>query len=127
MVEEDLQQNLESESDLREIHGNQDCKECDRVFPDLQRLAKAYLTRVFAPQLNAMLEFDKFALGKIGASKTWPGVVASSGIIVSLKLLVHKIVIVTLGHFLPNRIIPSILFSFCPLPFFLNLGFHPEP
>lgn len=38
MVEEDLQQNLESESDLREIHGNQDCKECDRVFPDLQRL-----------------------------------------------------------------------------------------
>ena len=42
MVEEDLQQNLESESDLREIHGNQDCKECDRVFPDLQRLEKTW-------------------------------------------------------------------------------------
>ncbi|XP_011247965.1 histone-lysine N-methyltransferase MECOM isoform X13 [Mus musculus] len=44
MVEEDLQQNLESESDLREIHGNQDCKECDRVFPDLQSLEKHMLS-----------------------------------------------------------------------------------
>uniref|UniRef100_A0A8C2QGA1 MDS1 and EVI1 complex locus n=2 Tax=Cricetulus griseus TaxID=10029 RepID=A0A8C2QGA1_CRIGR len=44
MVEEDLQQNLESESDLREIHGSQDCKECDRVFPDLQSLEKHMLS-----------------------------------------------------------------------------------
>ncbi|XP_036047189.1 histone-lysine N-methyltransferase MECOM isoform X9 [Onychomys torridus] len=44
MVEEDLPQNLESESDLREIHGNQDCKECDRVFPDLQSLEKHMLS-----------------------------------------------------------------------------------
>ncbi|XP_076788349.1 histone-lysine N-methyltransferase MECOM isoform X8 [Arvicanthis niloticus] len=44
MVEEDLQQNLESESDLREIHGNQDCKECDRVFPDMQSLEKHMLS-----------------------------------------------------------------------------------
>ncbi|XP_040610489.1 histone-lysine N-methyltransferase MECOM isoform X8 [Mesocricetus auratus] len=44
MVEEDLQQNLESESDLREIHGNQDCKECDRVFPDIQSLEKHMLS-----------------------------------------------------------------------------------
>uniref|UniRef100_A0A8C5K7L1 MDS1 and EVI1 complex locus n=1 Tax=Jaculus jaculus TaxID=51337 RepID=A0A8C5K7L1_JACJA len=44
MVEEDFPQNLESESDLREMHGNQECKECDRVFPDLQSLEKHMLS-----------------------------------------------------------------------------------
>ncbi|XP_029417938.1 histone-lysine N-methyltransferase MECOM isoform X5 [Nannospalax galili] len=44
MVEEDFQQNLESESDLRETHGIQECKECDRVFPDLQSLEKHMLS-----------------------------------------------------------------------------------
>lgn len=41
MVEEDFQQKLESENDLREIHAIQECKECDQVFPDLQRLEMA--------------------------------------------------------------------------------------
>lgn len=112
MVEEDLQQNLESESDLREIHGNQDCKECDRVFPDLQRLVKAYWTQVFALQLNAMLECDKFALGKSGDSTAWPDVVASWGIIVSFKLLVHKVAIVNLGHFCQTELFLSSLSFF---------------
>ncbi|XP_004633537.2 MDS1 and EVI1 complex locus protein EVI1 isoform X11 [Octodon degus] len=40
MVEEDFQQKLESENDLREIHSIQECKECDQVFPDLQSLEK---------------------------------------------------------------------------------------
>lgn len=41
MVEEDFQQKLESENDLRDIHAIQECKECDQVFPDLQRLEMA--------------------------------------------------------------------------------------
>lgn len=44
MVEEDFQQKLESENDLREIHAIQECKECDQVFPDLQRLDMACST-----------------------------------------------------------------------------------
>ena len=44
MVEEDFQQKLESENDLREIHAIQECKECDQVFPDLQRLEMACCT-----------------------------------------------------------------------------------
>lgn len=45
MVEEDFQQKLETENDLREIHAIQECKECDQVFPDLQRLEMAcYIT-----------------------------------------------------------------------------------
>lgn len=45
MVEEDFQQKLESENDLRDIHAIQECKECDQVFPDLQRLEVACCTR----------------------------------------------------------------------------------
>ncbi|XP_015419634.1 PREDICTED: MDS1 and EVI1 complex locus protein EVI1 isoform X9 [Myotis davidii] len=44
MVEEDFQQKLESENDLREIHTIQECKECDQVFPDLQSLEKHMLS-----------------------------------------------------------------------------------
>ncbi|XP_025142065.2 histone-lysine N-methyltransferase MECOM isoform X7 [Bubalus bubalis] len=44
MVEEDFQQKLESENDLREIHAIQECKECDQVFPDLQSLEKHMLS-----------------------------------------------------------------------------------
>ncbi|XP_072816750.1 histone-lysine N-methyltransferase MECOM isoform X11 [Vicugna pacos] len=44
MVEEDFQQKLESENDLREIHSIQECKECDQVFPDLQSLEKHMLS-----------------------------------------------------------------------------------
>lgn len=44
MVEEDFQQKLESENDLRDIHAIQECKECDQVFPDLQRLEMACCT-----------------------------------------------------------------------------------
>ncbi|XP_030743479.1 histone-lysine N-methyltransferase MECOM isoform X8 [Echinops telfairi] len=44
MVEEDFQQKLENESDLREIHAIQECKECDQVFPDLQSLEKHMLS-----------------------------------------------------------------------------------
>ncbi|XP_036350835.2 histone-lysine N-methyltransferase MECOM isoform X9 [Ochotona princeps] len=44
MVEEDFQQKLESDSDLREIHAIQECKECDQVFPDLQSLEKHMLS-----------------------------------------------------------------------------------
>lgn len=44
MVEEDFQQKLEGENDLREIHAIQECKECDQVFPDLQRLEMACRT-----------------------------------------------------------------------------------
>lgn len=44
MVEEDFQQKLESENDLREIHAIQECKECDQAFPDLQRLDMACCT-----------------------------------------------------------------------------------
>ncbi|KAM9696067.1 histone-lysine N-methyltransferase MECOM isoform 8-T9 [Dama dama] len=44
MVEEDFQQKLESENDLREIHAIQECKECDQAFPDLQSLEKHMLS-----------------------------------------------------------------------------------
>ncbi|XP_007197605.2 histone-lysine N-methyltransferase MECOM isoform X8 [Balaenoptera acutorostrata] len=44
MVEEDFQQKLDSENDLREIHAIQECKECDQVFPDLQSLEKHMLS-----------------------------------------------------------------------------------
>ncbi|XP_034519234.1 histone-lysine N-methyltransferase MECOM isoform X7 [Ailuropoda melanoleuca] len=44
MVEEDFQQKLESENDLRDIHAIQECKECDQVFPDLQSLEKHMLS-----------------------------------------------------------------------------------
>uniref|UniRef100_A0A8B9X0R7 MDS1 and EVI1 complex locus n=1 Tax=Bos mutus grunniens TaxID=30521 RepID=A0A8B9X0R7_BOSMU len=44
MVEDDFQQKLESENDLREIHAIQECKECDQVFPDLQSLEKHMLS-----------------------------------------------------------------------------------
>ncbi|XP_077017096.1 histone-lysine N-methyltransferase MECOM isoform X9 [Tamandua tetradactyla] len=44
MVEEDFQQKLENENDLREIHAIQECKECDQVFPDLQSLEKHMLS-----------------------------------------------------------------------------------
>ncbi|XP_070098699.1 histone-lysine N-methyltransferase MECOM isoform X22 [Equus przewalskii] len=44
MVEEDFQQKLEGENDLREIHAIQECKECDQVFPDLQSLEKHMLS-----------------------------------------------------------------------------------
>ncbi|XP_066890081.1 histone-lysine N-methyltransferase MECOM isoform X13 [Kogia breviceps] len=44
MVEEDFQQKLASENDLREIHAIQECKECDQVFPDLQSLEKHMLS-----------------------------------------------------------------------------------
>ncbi|KAM9604353.1 histone-lysine N-methyltransferase MECOM isoform 10-T14 [Trichechus inunguis] len=44
MVEEEFRQQLESESDLREIHAIQECKECDQVFPDLQSLEKHMLS-----------------------------------------------------------------------------------
>ncbi|XP_063085083.1 histone-lysine N-methyltransferase MECOM isoform X9 [Cavia porcellus] len=44
MVEEDFQQKLESENDLREIRTIQECKECDQVFPDLQSLEKHMLS-----------------------------------------------------------------------------------
>ncbi|XP_032692016.1 histone-lysine N-methyltransferase MECOM isoform X11 [Lontra canadensis] len=44
MVEEDFQQKLESENDLRDIHAVQECKECDQVFPDLQSLEKHMLS-----------------------------------------------------------------------------------
>ncbi|XP_048670302.1 histone-lysine N-methyltransferase MECOM isoform X17 [Marmota marmota marmota] len=44
MVEEDFQQKLESENDIREIHTIQECKECDQVFPDLQSLEKHMLS-----------------------------------------------------------------------------------
>ncbi|XP_040842325.1 histone-lysine N-methyltransferase MECOM isoform X4 [Ochotona curzoniae] len=44
MVEEDFQQKLESDNDLREIHAIQECKECDQVFPDLQSLEKHMLS-----------------------------------------------------------------------------------
>lgn len=37
MVEEDFQKKLENENDLRDVHEIQECKECDQVFPDLQR------------------------------------------------------------------------------------------
>uniref|UniRef100_A0A5F8HCC1 MDS1 and EVI1 complex locus n=1 Tax=Monodelphis domestica TaxID=13616 RepID=A0A5F8HCC1_MONDO len=44
MVEEDFQQKLDSESDLREMQEIQECKECDQVFPDLQSLEKHMLS-----------------------------------------------------------------------------------
>ncbi|XP_070648270.1 histone-lysine N-methyltransferase MECOM isoform X7 [Bos indicus] len=44
MVEDDFQQKLETENDLREIHAIQECKECDQVFPDLQSLEKHMLS-----------------------------------------------------------------------------------
>ncbi|XP_035974218.1 histone-lysine N-methyltransferase MECOM isoform X7 [Halichoerus grypus] len=44
MVEEDFQQKLESENDLRDIHAIQECKECDQAFPDLQSLEKHMLS-----------------------------------------------------------------------------------
>ncbi|XP_023446031.1 histone-lysine N-methyltransferase MECOM isoform X10 [Dasypus novemcinctus] len=44
MVEEDFQQKLESDNELREIHAIQECKECDQVFPDLQSLEKHMLS-----------------------------------------------------------------------------------
>ncbi|XP_039769225.1 histone-lysine N-methyltransferase MECOM isoform X7 [Ornithorhynchus anatinus] len=44
MVEEDFQQKLESENDLREMHEIQECKECDQVFPDLPSLEKHMLS-----------------------------------------------------------------------------------
>ncbi|XP_061272575.1 histone-lysine N-methyltransferase MECOM isoform X10 [Bos javanicus] len=44
MVEDDFQQKLESDNDLREIHAIQECKECDQVFPDLQSLEKHMLS-----------------------------------------------------------------------------------
>lgn len=47
MVEEDFQQKLESDNDLREIHAIQECKECDQVFPDLQRLEMACCATAF--------------------------------------------------------------------------------
>lgn len=37
MVEEDFQKKLENENDLQDVHEIQECKECDQVFPDLQR------------------------------------------------------------------------------------------
>ncbi|XP_012871702.1 PREDICTED: MDS1 and EVI1 complex locus protein EVI1 isoform X8 [Dipodomys ordii] len=44
MVEEDFQQKLESENELREIHAIQECKECDQAFPDSQSLEKHMLS-----------------------------------------------------------------------------------
>ncbi|XP_052543056.1 histone-lysine N-methyltransferase MECOM isoform X9 [Tympanuchus pallidicinctus] len=44
MVEEDFQKKLENESDLRDVHEIQECKECDQVFPDLQSLEKHMLS-----------------------------------------------------------------------------------
>ncbi|XP_053895721.1 histone-lysine N-methyltransferase MECOM isoform X5 [Malaclemys terrapin pileata] len=44
MVEEDFQQKLDNENDLRNMHDIQECKECDQVFPDLQSLEKHMLS-----------------------------------------------------------------------------------
>ncbi|KAM4888666.1 histone-lysine N-methyltransferase MECOM isoform 6-T6 [Thomomys bottae] len=44
MVEEEFQQKLESENELREIHAIQECKECDQAFPDSQSLEKHMLS-----------------------------------------------------------------------------------
>ncbi|XP_025044757.1 histone-lysine N-methyltransferase MECOM isoform X6 [Pelodiscus sinensis] len=44
MVEEDFQQKLDNENDLRDMHEIQECKECDQVFPDVQSLEKHMLS-----------------------------------------------------------------------------------
>ncbi|XP_074859891.1 histone-lysine N-methyltransferase MECOM isoform X7 [Carettochelys insculpta] len=44
MVEEDFQQKLDNENDLRNMNEIQECKECDQVFPDLQSLEKHMLS-----------------------------------------------------------------------------------
>ncbi|RMC01945.1 hypothetical protein DUI87_21107 [Hirundo rustica rustica] len=52
MVEEDFQKKLENENDLQDVHEIQECKECDQVFPDLQRFCD-YLKYNIAGQINS--------------------------------------------------------------------------
>lgn len=81
MVEEDFQQKLESENDLREIHAIQECKECDQVFPDLQRLEMAGCTTthvyLFCNEMLWHWIFRIYAGGKFGTAMSRPSVLVT--------------------------------------------------
>lgn len=89
MVEEDFQQKLESENDLREIHAIQECKECDQVFPDLQRLEMACCTTkhvyLFCDKMFLCWIFRICADGKFGSAMSWMSVLVTCSEVTFLR------------------------------------------